>query len=268
MASYHGVARIHQCASVEYRSSYPSRSLTAEFLRLEIRETFDETLEANLSVVELPIGSLCFVMPSVSEDAGWTAILFYDNGVAVMGWIHPEVWTPFLQEDLPVVTVHHILERGSKEPSLYFDAGLGPRDPGFYERAGKYPGQIDYVMNCIWRGSGRYGSTRDCSGHCVSVVTGFARDRVRMGGVLLFAITPHTSIVYCRHAKHRSVAVGNILSIIAARRIEWKYACRVWCHFCCGEHIMDHPDRLYAALRELPGNTDISRSLIHACLRV
>ena len=265
MTSYHGVARIYQSASSEYRRLYPSQYFSAAFLGLEVCDTLQESLAANVSVVELPIGSLCVVLPSVPGDFGWTAILYEDDGVAVMGWIHPEVWVP-CQLDLPVVTVHHIYERGCKGPSLFFDGGRVPSGPGIHELPGKYPGQMDSVMNCIWRGSGRHGATRHCSGHCASVVAGYACDAHRMGVVLSFAVSPRTSIVFCKRAKHRSVSVGNILSIIAGRRIEWRYATRVWCRSCCGDPIVDHPEPLYAALRGLPVNSIMTRSLLHACI--
>ena len=245
---------------------YPSRSLSASFWGLETCDTLERTREANVSVVELPINELCIVLPAVPEDAGWTPILFYDNGVAIRGYIHPEVWTPCLSTpDLPIVTVHHVEERGTKEPSLYFNEGLGPPYPGMHEVAGKYPGEMHYVMNCQWRGAGRYGVTRACSGHCGSVATAFARNPYLMGRILLFAVTPRTTIVYCRRAKHRSVSVANILNMIAGRRIDWRYACRPWCHQCCGDSLVDNPDRLFLSLRELPANTEISRSLLNAC---
>ena len=77
------------------------------------------------------------------------------------------------------------------------------------------------------------------------------------GMILLFAATllkecTGAGVVCCKHAKHRSVAVGIVLSRLFHLRVDMSCCVTDASYRCCGSRAIDNLETLFASFRSLP----------------
>jgi hypothetical protein len=233
---YYGLARVDRMAS-----SYPSRF-----------KGFSKSDCAQ--VTDVPVGQIVFCLPRVDSDVNWQAVVLnivIDNSDrARLTWMHPSCLQPLRPQGIPPQARIEMTEgRGSQGPSI----NIGPISVG-----ARQVGE-SFVLDARWS-LPFMRSTKECSGHCYclchSVITNdrcFA-DILRFAAILQSArfdelITGH---VCCHHAKHRSVAAGNILQHCFGLPIGFEHASRERCGTCCKVRAADHVPQLLRALRHLP----------------
>ena len=243
IAMAYGFARVYRCAS-----DYPS--------------CFNGYTRGNLEgIAQLPVDTRVLVLPRLPQDIGWSPVVYLDNTQrrAYFTWMHPDcvqlyghTWAA------ATIVIGHVRERGEKaasHPYLERPIILGTR------RCGRTNG---LVLDARWDDPYDAYNPR-CSGHCVAVCQAIAGNSFRMGAVIEFAAYLEEGVVFCRHAKHRSVAVGNILRYFFHRVVSFEEAFRrKWVCRHCNDLISDGSLPAIAdAMRTLPyGNG--GRSLVDA----
>ena len=248
-------------------------SLTATQLGLLQGRTVRETVDTNLCIIELEVGTKVLVLPvDDALDCGWVAVVYKAPGLyeARMGWVLPWVLTPWKEHpetEMEVIQVHRIHKRGGRAPSLIVPDQVGRRS-GIHHWDIYGDGDDFVVLNAAWyqEHHRRHGATPDCSGHCASVVQRVATDKACMYDVLDFAFAERGIYVFCHHAVHRSVATAHILIHAMGRRVNWDYAKPQKCWRCCNRPIWEHLNLLWASLRTLPQNSDARQSFYGAVL--
>ena len=195
-------------------------------------------------VVELPIGEVVLGLPIENDDIGWRPILYCDPHGAEkvrFGWMHPQCAT-VLPECNELVMLGHTEERRYK-PASHPDIGSG--------RHGVRHHNNTLVLDARWNEESdkwKYFS-RDCSGHCFSVVAQTISNEYRMYHILRFAEQRCDGLVCCEFGKHRSVAAGRLLQYIFSRRVSYQECARPHCNTCCQNPVSNNVDVLVGMLR-------------------
>ena len=200
-------------------------------------------------VTDIPVGHVVFCLPVITTDMNWRAVILTMtiNGVehARLIWVHPGCLQPLGPENRRgAIRVDLTEGRGSLGPSIQIgDTETGMRDVG-----------NDLVLDARW--SMRFArTTRECTGHCFCMCYSVLTEPTCFASILRFAAALRarsTGRVCCEHAKHRSVAVANILKLLFEVDVDYSLATRDRTPACCGERAADNVTGMLRALRKLP----------------
>ena len=232
MAMAYGFAKVYRCAN-----DYPSCF-------------FGYTRDNLEGIDQLPVNSNVLVLPRLPEDIGWSPVVYLDNtqGRACFTWLHPDC-VQLYEHTGPdaTIVIGHVKERNVKRPShphLKRPRRVGVRR---CERTG------DLLLDARWHDDYDNYNTR-CRGHCVEVCQATARNPDRMAALIQFAACLEGGVVFCNHAKHRSVAIGNILQYFFHRIVSFEEAFerRRRCRHCNDLMSESRLTAIAQALRSLP----------------
>ena len=219
-------------------------------------------------VSDIPLGHTVYCLPCWPEDVGWRPIIVVisirEVECARFGWIHPECIEPIKPNPRPDrVSVEHLNFRSKREPTISFRNG---KEPGI--KIADSPGTMhdgDLVLDCRWR-MGFPNASFKCTGHCLrwcqsvilsdkepedagicfATILRFAEEvKVKGGGQCI-------ARVCCERGTHRSVAAGNLLSMLFDVVVDFKSAAEERSWRCCRERAIDNFDSLCEAMRALP----------------
>ena len=200
-------------------------------------------------VTDIPVGQVVFGLPLISSDVGWRAVIVTmcigEVEHARLTWVHPDCLQPLGPAwRREAISVDLTEGRGGIRPSIHIeDFEAGVKDVG-----------NDLVLDARW--SMRFArSTRDCTGHCFCMCHSVMTAPTVFASILRFAASLRvrsTGRVCCEHAKHRSVAVANILNLLFEINVDYSLGTKDRTWACCGERAADNVTGMLQALRELP----------------
>ena len=202
-------------------------------------------------VVDLPVGQIGFCLPTEDDDMEWIPLIvsiYIDGGQpeARLTWVHPQCIEFLSEEELDKCAVAIGLTFGRGNQCSTHD--IGPPNPGIRQMSSQL------VLDARWRST--FDGSTSCTGHCLDMFLSIVNVPQQFGQILLFAATlvccNRPGLVCCKHAKHRSLAVGIALSHLFRLPVDMSNCSRDRTDRCCRSRAIDNLDILLSSLRTLP----------------
>ena len=193
-----------------------------------------------------------FCLPPGDDDLGWKAVIVtrcFDKQQpkALLTWVHPDCIRFLTNDELHRCSVVIGMTEGRGSQSWTHD--IGPRQRGIRHVSSQL------VLDARWRKT--FAGRESCTGHCLDVFQAIVQVPEYFGTILLFAATllkkcTGAGLVCCKHAKHRSVAVGIALSRLFHLRVDMSCCVTDASYRCCGSRAIDNLGSVFASFRSLP----------------
>ena len=234
--------------------------VSADVTALPVWQEYNYKAGSVHQCAQLPQDTIVIVLPSKIADLGWSAVLCRDPTAqtASFAWVHPLSLRRI--RALPSICIKHCQDKRQHGPDFPLgEFSLLPCKGGgtvYHLRTGQP------ALDC--RFADRYQSETNCNGWCVRLVEKLIETDLSKVLKFLQVIVEHggrTYDIFCQHACHRSVAVGNFLYLFAGCRLQYGHASRR--RNCCQR--LPAEESMYALcekIRELPLVKGCSLSLL------